>query len=95
MITRKFLHVSACSYMPGDRVNTELMEVIRMTPTSLLLERRERRLTQQELGRRVGISPRLISFYERGDRRIGPERAIQIMRAMQSAGGPDDPDKAA
>ncbi len=57
-----------------------------MTPTSLLLERRERRLTQQELGRRIGISPRLISFYERGNRRIGPERAIQIMRAMQSVG---------
>ncbi len=67
-----------------------------MTPTSLLLERRERRLTQQELGRRIGISPRLISFYERGDRRMGPERAIQIMRAMQSAGAGDDhPNEAA
>ncbi len=62
-----------------------------MTPTSLLLERRERRLTQQELGRRVGISPRLISFYERGDRRMGPERAEQIQRALLSAGAGADP----
>ncbi len=66
-----------------------------MNPTSLLLERRERGLTQDELGRRIGISPKLISMYERGHRPIRTERAIQIMRAMQSAGGPDDPDKAA
>lgn len=66
-----------------------------MNPTTLLLERRERGLTQQELAQRVGISPRLISFYERGDRPIRPQRAMQIMRAMESAGSPDDPDQAA
>ncbi len=66
-----------------------------MNPTSLLLERRERGLTQIELGRRVGISPELISMYERGHRPIRPERAIQITRALQSAGSPDDPGKAA
>ncbi len=66
-----------------------------MNPTSLLLERRERGLTQDELGRRIGISPKLISMYERGHRPIRPERAIEIMRAMQSAGGPADPDQAA
>ncbi len=82
--------------MPSDTVATESMEVMKMTPTSLLLERRERRLTQQELGRRIGISPRLISFYERGNRPIGPQRAIQIMRALQSAGTGDVyPDAAA
>ncbi len=66
-----------------------------MSPTSLLLERRERGLTQIELGRRVGISPELISMYERGHRPIRTERAIQIMRALQSAGSPDDPGKVA
>jgi len=66
-----------------------------MNRISLLLERRECGLTQDELGRRIGISPKLISMYERGHRPIRPERAIQITRALQSAGGPVNPDKAA
>jgi len=67
-----------------------------MNPTSLLLERRERGLTQHELGHRIGVSGVLISLYERGHRPIRPERAIQIMRAMQSAGtGADHSNEAA
>lgn len=66
-----------------------------MNAISLLLERRDRGLTQDELGARVGVSGPLISMYERGRRPIKPERAIQIMRAMQSAGGSDEPGQAA
>ncbi len=53
-----------------------------MSPTSLLLERRERGLTQTELGRRIGISPKLISMYERGRRPIRPDRAVELTRAL-------------
>ncbi len=53
-----------------------------MSPTSLLLERRERGLTQDELGARIGISGELISMYERGHRPIRPDRAVEIMRAL-------------
>ncbi len=66
-----------------------------MSPTSLLLERRACGLTQEALGKRIGRSGELISLYERGHRPIPPDRAIEIMRALQSAGDPDDPDKAA
>lgn len=69
---------------------TEQVEDAEMSPTSLLLERRERRLTQDELGRRVGISAELISMYERGHRPIRPERAIEIMRALQQPDGTSD-----
>ncbi len=63
-----------------------------MNATTLLLERRERRITQEELGRRIGVSGELISMYERGRRPIRPERAIAIIRALQQPGGvSDDP----
>lgn len=55
-----------------------------MTPISLLIERRQRGLTQDELGHRVGISPKLISMYERGHRPIRPDRAIEILKALQA-----------
>ncbi len=53
-----------------------------MNPVSLLLERRERGITQEELGRRIGVSGELISMYERGHRPIRPERAVEITRAL-------------
>ncbi len=63
-----------------------------MSPISLLLERRERGITQDELGARIGVSGELISMYERGHRPIRPERAIAIIRALQQPGGvSDDP----
>ncbi len=58
-----------------------------MSPTSLLLERRERGLTQTELGRRIGISPKLISMYERGRRPIRATRAIELTRALSEPAG--------
>ncbi len=61
-----------------------------MSPTSLLLERRERGLTQTELGRRIGISPKLISMYERGRRPIRPTRAIELTRALSEPAGVQD-----
>ncbi len=58
-----------------------------MSPISLMLERRERGLTQDELGRRVGVSAELISMYERGRRPIRPERAIELTRALSEPAG--------
>lgn len=61
-----------------------------MSPTSLLLERRQSGLTQRELGNRIGVSNQLISMLERGHRPIRTERAIEILRALQPAGVGDD-----
>ncbi len=63
-----------------------------MSPQTLLLERRQRGLTQGELGARMGVSGQLISMLERGHRPIRPERAVQIVRALsEPAGTQDDP----
>ncbi len=59
-----------------------------MSPISLLLERRERRITQEELGRRIGVSGELISMYERGRRPIRPDRAVELTRALSEPAGP-------
>ncbi len=59
-----------------------------MTPISLLIERRQRGLTQEELGARMGVSGQLISMLERGHRPIRPERAVQIVRALSEPDGP-------
>ncbi len=68
-----------------------------MNAMTLLLERRQRGMTQEELARRLGLkSPGVISYWERGRRPIKAARAMEIMRALnEPAGGPDDPDKAA
>ncbi len=61
-----------------------------MSPISLLIERRERGLTQDELGRRVGVSAELISMYEHGRRPIRPTRAIELTRALSEPAGVQD-----
>ncbi len=55
-----------------------------MSPQTLLLERRQRGLTQGELGARIGVSPQLISMLERGRRPIRPDRAVQIVKALHA-----------
>ncbi len=58
-----------------------------MTPISLLIERRQRGLTQEELAARIGVSSQLISMLERGRRPIRPDRAVELTRALSEPAG--------
>ncbi len=66
--------------------------------TKVKIARREGRLSQTELGRRLGVSAQQIKKYESGKTRIGASRLTQIAEALQvsllrlleSAGVPEE-----
>ncbi len=54
-----------------------------MTGEELLLLRRRKRITQVELGKRIGLSDAMISYWERGRFPIPTERVEQIRKALE------------
>lgn len=60
------------------------MKIGRRTP--LIRHRRERGLSEAELGALVGLSEHAIRKYENGERTPSPERAAKIARALKTPG---------
>ncbi len=65
------------------------------TGLDIVVARRTARLTQTELAKLAGINRSWLSQIEWSARRVNPQTAGQIERALQLTGSPDDPDKAA
>jgi transcriptional regulator with XRE-family HTH domain len=59
--------------------------------TVILLERRARGVRQEDLAHALGVSRTVISNWERGRAPLQPERAIEVMQALKSAGAGDVP----
>ncbi len=61
------------------------------TGIDVLVARREAGLTQRELSEITGIHKTALCRIEWSRRRLTPERAQQIQRAIESVGTPADP----